>query len=101
MAPLLKLRASSEQVRNDSKRICKSDAEFVGLSLSYGLSLNSVFFYMIWMGCLTENKMVSVERIKQFTSIPSETEWRIKGCLPVANWPAKGHIDIIDLKVTS
>jgi ATP-binding cassette subfamily C (CFTR/MRP) protein 1 len=73
----------------------------VGLSLSYGLSLNSIFFYGIWMSCLIENKMVSVERIKQFTSIPSETEWRIKGCLPIANWPTKGDINIIDLKVSS
>uniref|UniRef100_A0ACD5Y4A7 Uncharacterized protein n=1 Tax=Avena sativa TaxID=4498 RepID=A0ACD5Y4A7_AVESA len=73
--------------------------EFVGLSLSYGLSLNAVFFYTIWISCLVENKMISVERIKQFTSIPSETEWRIKDCLPDANWPTKGDINIIDLKV--
>ncbi|KAM0900890.1 hypothetical protein ACQ4PT_020354 [Festuca glaucescens] len=73
--------------------------EFVGLSLSYGLSLNSIFFYGIWVSCLIENKMVSVERIKQFISIPPETEWRIKECLPVANWPSKGDINIIDLKV--
>uniref|UniRef100_A0ACD5WPT8 Uncharacterized protein n=1 Tax=Avena sativa TaxID=4498 RepID=A0ACD5WPT8_AVESA len=73
--------------------------EFVGLSLSYGLSLNAVFFYTIWMSCIIENRMVSVERIKQFTNIPSETEWRIKDCLPDANWPTKGDINIIDLKV--
>jgi ATP-binding cassette subfamily C (CFTR/MRP) protein 1 len=45
--------------------------------------------------------MVSVERIKQFTTIPSEAEWRIKDCLPVANWPTIGDIDVIDLKVNS
>ncbi|KAM0900896.1 hypothetical protein ACQ4PT_020359 [Festuca glaucescens] len=73
--------------------------EFVGLSLSYGLSLNSIFFYGIWVSCIIENKMVAVERIKQFISIPPETEWRIKECLPVANWPSKGDINIIDLKV--
>jgi ATP-binding cassette subfamily C (CFTR/MRP) protein 1 len=44
--------------------------------------------------------MVSVERIKQFTNIPSEAEWRIKETAPSANWPHKGDIDIIDLKVT-
>jgi ATP-binding cassette subfamily C (CFTR/MRP) protein 1 len=44
--------------------------------------------------------MVAVERIKQFISIPPETEWTIKECLPVANWPSKGDINIIDLKVT-
>uniref|UniRef100_A0ACD5ZA38 Uncharacterized protein n=1 Tax=Avena sativa TaxID=4498 RepID=A0ACD5ZA38_AVESA len=73
--------------------------EFVGLSLSYGLSLNSVLFWAVWMSCFIENKMVSVERIKQFTTIPSEAEWRIKDCLPVANWPTRGDIDVIDLKV--
>jgi ATP-binding cassette subfamily C (CFTR/MRP) protein 1 len=73
--------------------------EFVGLSLSYGLSLNSVLFWAVWMSCFIENKMVSVERIKQFTNIASEAEWRIKDCLPVANWPTRGDIDVIDLKV--
>jgi ATP-binding cassette subfamily C (CFTR/MRP) protein 1 len=45
--------------------------------------------------------MVSVERIKQFTNIASEAEWRIKDCLPVASWPTRGDIDVIDLKVNS
>lgn len=75
------------------------DAEFVGLSLSYGLSLNSVLFWAVWMSCFIENKMVSVERIKQFVNIPCEAEWRIKDCLPVANWPTRGDIQVIDLKV--
>ncbi|KAI4966662.1 hypothetical protein ZWY2020_037667 [Hordeum vulgare] len=73
--------------------------EFVGLSLSYGLSLNSVLFWAVWMSCFIENKMVSVERIKQFVNIPCEAEWRIKDCLPVANWPTRGDIEVIDLKV--
>ncbi|KAJ1283803.1 hypothetical protein BS78_03G154600 [Paspalum vaginatum] len=72
--------------------------EYVGLSLSYGLSLNSVLFWAIWISCFIENKMVSVERIKQFTNIPSEAAWRINHCLPDANWPTKGDIDVIDLK---
>ncbi|XP_004968719.1 ABC transporter C family member 14 [Setaria italica] len=72
--------------------------EYVGLSLSYGLSLNQVLFWAIWISCFIENKMVSVERIKQFTNIPSEAAWRIKECLPDANWPTKGDIDVIDLK---
>ncbi|XP_073009640.1 ABC transporter C family member 14-like [Typha latifolia] len=75
------------------------EPEFVGLSLSYGLSLNSVLFWAIWVSCFIENKMVSVERIKQFTNIPSEAAWRIKDCLPSPNWPTKGDIDVIDLKV--
>ncbi|KAF3324683.1 ABC transporter C family member 14-like protein [Carex littledalei] len=73
--------------------------DWVGLSLSYGLSLNSVLFWAIWVSCFIENKMVSVERIKQFSNIPSEAEWLIEDCLPFPNWPNKGDIEIIDLKV--
>lgn len=44
--------------------------------------------------------MVSVERIKQFTKIPSESAWEIKGNLPSPNWPTRGDISIQDLKVS-
>ncbi|PKA57671.1 ABC transporter C family member 4 [Apostasia shenzhenica] len=73
--------------------------EFVGLSLSYGLSLNSVLFWAIWISCFLENRMVSVERIKQFSNIPPEAPWRIKDCLPSPNWPTHGDIYLRDLKV--
>ncbi|KAG1365236.1 hypothetical protein COCNU_12G002360 [Cocos nucifera] len=73
--------------------------EFVGLSLSYGLSLNSVVFWAIWISCFIENRMVSVERIKQFCNIPSEAAWEIKDCLPSPNWPNRGDVIINDLKV--
>lgn len=43
--------------------------------------------------------MVSVERIKQFSNIPSEAAWRIKDCLPSAKWPTEGNIDVMDLQV--
>ncbi|KAL9318105.1 hypothetical protein ACSQ67_014622 [Phaseolus vulgaris] len=72
--------------------------ENVGLSLSYGLSLNSVMFWAIYMSCFIENKLVSVERIKQFTNIPSEATWRNKDRVPPANWPGQGNVDIKDLQ---
>ncbi|KAF8095196.1 hypothetical protein N665_0339s0065 [Sinapis alba] len=73
--------------------------ENVGLSLSYGLSLNSVLFWAIYMSCFVENKMVSVERIKQFTDIPAEAEWERKDNLPPSNWPSHGNVHLEDLKV--
>ncbi|CAF1929859.1 unnamed protein product [Brassica napus] len=73
--------------------------ENVGLSLSYGLSLNSVLFWAIYMSCFVENKMVSVERIKQFTDIPAESEWESKENLPPSNWPFHGNVHLEDLKV--
>ncbi|XP_068658833.1 ABC transporter C family member 14-like [Aristolochia californica] len=73
--------------------------EYVGLSLSYGLSLNSVLFWAVWMSCFVENRMVSVERIKQFTNIPSEAAWEIKDCLPSPDWPSQGNVELNDLQV--
>ncbi|OIW12714.1 hypothetical protein TanjilG_24647 [Lupinus angustifolius] len=73
--------------------------ENVGLSLSYGISLNSVLFFAVYMSCFIENKMVSVERIKQFTNIPSESAWKIEDRSPPSNWPGHGNVDIKDLQV--
>ncbi|KAK3021040.1 hypothetical protein RJ639_047287, partial [Escallonia herrerae] len=71
----------------------------VGLSLSYGLSLNGVLFFAIYMSCYVENRMVSVERIKQFTNIPSEAEWEKKDCLPSPNWPTHGNVELSNVQV--
>lgn len=76
------------------------DVENVGLSLSYGLSLNAVLFWAVYFSCILENKMVSVERIKQFTKIPSEPTWNIKDRLPPPYWPDQGNVDIKGLEVT-
>ncbi|CAN6275258.1 unnamed protein product [Urochloa humidicola] len=40
--------------------------EFVGMSLSYGLSLNSLVYYTISISCMIENDMVAVERVHQY-----------------------------------
>nr|XP_043609017.1 ABC transporter C family member 4-like [Erigeron canadensis] len=71
----------------------------VGLSLSYGLSLNGVLFLALYFSCLVENRMVSVERIKQFTNIPSEAEWVKKDNPPPSNWPSQGNVELKDLQV--
>ncbi|KAI3927981.1 hypothetical protein MKW98_023582 [Papaver atlanticum] len=73
--------------------------EYVGLSLSYGLSLNGVLFWTIYMTCFVENKMVSVERIRQFINISSEAPWRIKDCLPFPDWPTHGDVSVNNLQV--
>ncbi|XP_050366191.1 ABC transporter C family member 14-like [Argentina anserina] len=73
--------------------------ENIGLSLSYGLSLNGVLFWAIYMSCFVENRMVSVERIKQFCNIPSEAAWKIVDRIPPTNWPTHGNIELKDLQV--
>ncbi|GJV23002.1 ABC transporter C family member 14-like protein [Tanacetum coccineum] len=73
--------------------------EDVGLSLSYGLSLNGLLFWALFTSCFVENRMVSVERIKQFTNIPSEAEWVKKDNPPPPNWPDHGSLELRDLQV--
>ncbi|PHU21968.1 ABC transporter C family member 4 [Capsicum chinense] len=73
--------------------------ENVGLSLSYGLSLNSVLFWSVFVSCFVENKMVSVERLKQFSCIPSEAEWRKTDFVPPPDWPSHGDVELENLKV--
>ncbi|KAJ1270321.1 hypothetical protein BS78_06G045100 [Paspalum vaginatum] len=73
--------------------------EFVGMSLSYGLSLNSLVYYTISISCMIENDMVSVERVHQYSTLPSEAAWEVAECLPSPNWPSRGDIDVKDLKV--
>ncbi|KAK1279384.1 ABC transporter C family member 4 [Acorus gramineus] len=73
--------------------------ELVGLSLSYGLSLNSTLFYATFVSCLVENRMISVERLKQFTNIPSEAAWEIQETKPSSDWPTHGDVNLYDLKV--
>nr|QVT92339.1 ABC transporter [Salvia miltiorrhiza] len=73
--------------------------ENVGLALSYGLSLNTTLFWAIYFSCFLENKMVSVERIKQFTIIPSEAEWRKEDSAPPSNWPTRGDVELNNVQV--
>ncbi|KAM0850578.1 hypothetical protein ACQ4PT_052989 [Festuca glaucescens] len=72
--------------------------EFVGMSLSYGLSLNFLVYYAISISCMLENDMVAVERVNQFSTLPSEAASK-KDDHPPPNWPTHGDIDISNLKV--
>jgi len=55
----------------------------------------------MWNLCQVENKIISVERIFQYTSIPSEPPLVIEESLLDHFWPSHGEIDIRDLRVSS
>ena len=74
-------------------------AELVGLSLSYGISLNIILFVGVWLACFLENKMVAVERISHYIDLPTEAPLVIEHMRPAHDWPAKGTIVIQNLKV--
>ncbi|XP_057844823.2 putative ABC transporter C family member 15 isoform X3 [Cryptomeria japonica] len=70
-----------------------------GFAITYGLSLNLTQTLLIWHLNNLENNMVSVERIVQYSRIPSEPPLIIDNCGPNSCWPSRGTIDITDLQV--
>jgi len=70
-----------------------------GLTATYGLNLNVLQAWVIWNLCNVENKMISVERILQFSDIPSEAPLMIENCRPREDWPNHGTIEIDHLHV--
>ncbi|KAH8487540.1 hypothetical protein H0E87_026206, partial [Populus deltoides] len=72
---------------------------FIGMALSYGLSLNMSLVFSIQNQCTLANYIISVERLNQYMHIPSEAPEVIKDNRPPSNWPEKGKVDICDLQV--
>ncbi|KAK4429721.1 ABC transporter C family member 3 [Sesamum alatum] len=75
------------------------DPSLAGLAATYGLNLNVLQAWVIWNLCNVENKMICVERILQFTGIPSEAPLLIEDCRPDTEWPLNGRIEVEDLHV--
>ena len=69
--------------------------------MTYGLNLNMLQMLVMWNLCQVENKIISVERIFQYTSITSEPPLVIEESLLDHFWPSHGEIDICDLRVSS
>lgn len=69
------------------------------MAATYGLNLNVLQAWVIWNLCNVENKMISVERILQFTNIPSEAPLVIEDCRPKPEWPTEGRIELENLQV--
>ncbi|OEL14752.1 ABC transporter C family member 9, partial [Dichanthelium oligosanthes] len=70
-----------------------------GLAVTYALNLNSQLASIIWNICNTENKMISVERIMQYSRIPSESPLVVDHYRPPNSWPEAGTINIRSLEV--
>ncbi|CAB4301978.1 unnamed protein product [Prunus armeniaca] len=72
---------------------------FIGMALSYGLSLNISLMYSIQNQCTTANYIISVERLNQYTHITSEAPEIVEGNRPPANWPDVGKVEIQNLEI--
>ncbi|KAK8454994.1 hypothetical protein SEVIR_4G064300v4 [Setaria viridis] len=72
---------------------------FVGMALSYGLSLNMSFVFSIQNQCQLANQIISVERVNQYMDIPSEAAESIEENRPSPDWPQAGRVELRDLKI--
>ncbi|KAJ1385406.1 P-loop containing nucleoside triphosphate hydrolase, partial [Sesbania bispinosa] len=71
---------------------------FIGMALSYGLSLNNSLVFSIQNQCNISNYIISVERLNQYMHIPSEAPEVIEGNRPPVNWPVAGRVEIYELQ---
>ncbi|KAJ7551059.1 hypothetical protein O6H91_07G132200 [Diphasiastrum complanatum] len=73
--------------------------ELVGLSLSYGLAINDTLFYVVLFSSQLEQKMVSVERILQYTGLTKEQPAETENKHPNEAWPNHGSIAVQGLQL--
>ncbi|XP_009761955.1 ABC transporter C family member 10-like [Nicotiana sylvestris] len=76
-----------------------SDSGYIGMALSYALSLNVFLVSSVQNQCMLENSIISIERLEQYMHIPSERPEIIEGNRPAPGWPSTGKVEIVDLKV--
>ncbi|KAL6986359.1 Multidrug resistance-associated protein 7 [Sarracenia purpurea var. burkii] len=74
-------------------------AGYIGMALSYGLSLNVYLVSSVQSQCMLANLIISVERLEQYMHIPSEAPKTIEENRPMLNWPSIGKVEICDLKI--
>ncbi|KNA13620.1 hypothetical protein SOVF_114980 isoform A [Spinacia oleracea] len=70
-----------------------------GLAVTYGINLNVLQASVIWNICNAENKMISVERVLQYTKLTSEAPQIVDDCRPPNNWPTTGTISFQNLQI--
>ncbi|XP_021764950.1 ABC transporter C family member 10-like [Chenopodium quinoa] len=72
---------------------------FIGMALSYGLSLNMSLVNSIQNQCTLANYIICVERLDQYMHIPSEAPEVIEDSRPPENWPSAGKVEICNLQI--
>ncbi|EOA39482.1 hypothetical protein CARUB_v10008087mg [Capsella rubella] len=75
------------------------DPSMAGLAVTYGLNLNGRLSRWILSFCKLENKIISIERIYQYSQILGESPAIIEDFRPPSSWPETGTIELLDVKV--
>lgn len=75
------------------------DSAFVGLALSYALSITNTLGWMVMTGTSTEAEMSRVERILHYAAIPAEAPLETEQgsifaeVVTAPEWPQTGRVD--------
>lgn len=75
------------------------DPSIAGLAVTYGINLNVQQAAVIWNICNAENKMISVERVLQYSKLTSEAPLVIQDSRPSKEWPQNGTISFTNLQI--
>ncbi|VAH81753.1 unnamed protein product [Triticum turgidum subsp. durum] len=75
------------------------DPGIAGLVVTYGLNLNIMQVTLVTSMCNLENKIISVERILQYLSLPEEAPLLMSEDGLAHNWPSEGEIQLHNLHV--
>uniref|UniRef100_N1QUG4 ABC transporter C family member 10 n=1 Tax=Aegilops tauschii TaxID=37682 RepID=N1QUG4_AEGTA len=87
------------RINGTTKSALASHLGFVGMALSYGLSLNTSFVSFTQSQCNLGNQIISVERVSQYMDIPSQAAEVIEDNRPLPDWPQNGNVEIRHLKI--
>ncbi|CAI0374050.1 unnamed protein product [Linum tenue] len=76
----------------------KTDPSVTVIALTYA---TNIYFLQAWLWDISdvENRIVSVERILQYTSIPRENSPEVEAKQPDPSWPSQGQVEISSLQV--
>ena len=72
---------------------------FAGLAITYALALSNCQIFLSWWQCMFAIFIVSVERIKQYMTLPKEAPAIIESNRPSPQWPTKGKVVLDNLQV--
>ncbi|EFJ06788.1 hypothetical protein SELMODRAFT_134840 [Selaginella moellendorffii] len=73
------------------------DPSLAGLAVTYGLNMDLP--WVLWCLCTVEKVIISVERIQQYSCLPSEASWKVQATKPSESWPSDGTVELVDLQV--
>ncbi|KAJ1981339.1 hypothetical protein H4R34_002105 [Dimargaris verticillata] len=72
------------------------DTGLVGLAVSYSLTIAETLNWCVRQYCELENNIVSMERIQEYSQLPSEAPEVRADTRPSPSWPEKGTVEFTD-----